>query len=61
MPKLGRPPKYPWRTMKVGEEFLFDQPSLRGARCAASQMNNEIGRTFIVRQVPGGVICRRIR
>lgn len=59
--KIGRPPLYPWRKMKVGDEFTFRRPSLRSARIAAYQMNTELGRTFQVRKTTSGVICRRIR
>ena len=58
--RLGRPPIYPWRTMKLGETFVFNQPSLRSARAAAAQMNAETGRRFDVWKSKEGVVCRRV-
>jgi len=59
--RQGRPPKYPWRKMKVGDKFIFDKPSLRGARVAAYQMNVELGKYFQVRKTLKGIECVRIR
>jgi hypothetical protein len=47
--------------MKVGDKFIFDKPSLRGARVAAYQMNVELGKYFQVRKTLKGIECVRIR
>jgi hypothetical protein len=60
--RLGRPPLYPWRKMKVGDTFVFRQPSLRGGRQAACQMSVELGRSFkVTKLVTGKVVCERVR
>jgi hypothetical protein len=58
---LGRPPKYPWRTMKVGEEFKFGTSSLRSAQQHGYMMGKELGKTFKVQMRGRDVICKRTR
>lgn len=59
---MGRPAKYPWRTMKVGDEFVMDTTLLTSARSAAYARGVDLGKTFQVRKSNSGVIrCKRIR
>lgn len=44
----GRPSKYPFAQMKVGESFACDEPVLR-LRQAASQASHRKGMKFTVR------------
>lgn len=62
MRKPGRPPTYPWRTMKVGDTFKFNRPSLASARSAAYAKGADLGKAFqITKAVTGVVYCKRVR
>jgi len=53
--RRGARPKYPWRTMEVGDSFIIDQP-IGGARSQASMAGRNYGRKFKVRELEGGIV-----
>lgn len=53
----GRPPKYPFRNMEIGESFFADD---EGVRNCAHQAKIRLGRVFSVRKVEGGFRCWRL-
>jgi hypothetical protein len=59
--KVGRPTKYPWHYMKVGEIFVFATKSLRSAQQHSYVMSRELGKTFKVQMRGRDVICKRTR
>lgn len=59
---MARPPKYPWRTMKVGEQFQIAAGSLDSARAMAHTANNRTGRHFRVHHLhTGELVVTRVR
>lgn len=57
--KPGRPPKYPWRTMEVGETFLVPRKKTQSLKGCIFHLKPE--RRFRFRQVmTGGVPCVRV-
>lgn len=60
--KMGRPPMYPWRTMKVGGEFvLTGSMSRQSAWSQCVRAHRRTGRTFTItgRTASGYYIVRR--
>lgn len=56
----GTGPKYPWRTMEVGDSFLFP-PRLKTASSQAWMANKLYSpRKFAARSTPEGVRCWRL-
>ena len=58
----GRPATYPWKTMKVGEEFDFNTDNLRSAQSAAYAMGRDLRKVFqATKDRYGNISCKRIR
>lgn len=58
----GPKPKYPWRTIEVGETFFVHQSdaNLHTMHCNAHQAGKRLGRKFSVRKADFGAIVKRI-
>ena len=57
----GRPRKYPWLELEVGQSFLFPQfITSGGAAAAMSYASKTYGLKFTVRKTPEGYRCWRI-
>jgi hypothetical protein len=54
----GRPSKYPWLKMEIGDSFLIT--GNKSLRCAASKANAKYDRRFATRTVEGGVRVWRV-
>ena len=61
--KRGRPTRYPWDEMNVGDSFLYSKRHAmsRHASSAASSAGRSRGWTFTTRKVPEGVRIWRIK
>jgi hypothetical protein len=53
-------PKYPWRTMDVGDSFLFPERIGRAGYAAALQASKYTGRLFKVCRMDDGYRCWRV-
>ena len=53
-PKRGRPQKYPWDSMAVGDSFIINAPAINNAQSHCSQAGRRTGRKFIVRPMRDG-------
>lgn len=52
----GRPPKYPWTTMAVGESFVLPAPNIASARAHCNGANTRYeGRKFLCRFYKGEI------
>lgn len=51
----GRFPRHPWRTLEVGESFIFPNPNIRYASAAACMAAKRSGRKFTCKTTPEGV------
>lgn len=51
----GRKEKYPWSTMDVGHSFFVPDGNVKMLNSSASKAKLRTGRTFVARQVEGGV------
>lgn len=49
----GRPAKYPWKHLKVGDSFILPAPNLPNARAHASAASIRYGKRFVVRKHRG--------
>lgn len=58
--RTGPKPIYPWRTMKVGDEFKM-KVLLSSARSMASQRGIDLRKAYQVRQTDRGIVCKRTR
>lgn len=58
--RRGTPPKYPWRTMEVGDSFLFPREKKSPHSQAHQSSIIYAPRKFIARLTPDGVRCWRI-
>lgn len=58
----GPKPKYPWRTMEVGDTFFVhnSDASRSTMRCNAHQTGARLGRKFSVRKADFGTIIKRV-
>lgn len=54
-PNRGRREKYPWMQMEVGSSFYVPDAVVARVKSSASKAKKRTGRTFVVRQVEGGV------
>lgn len=54
-PHKGKSEKYPWRQMEVGSSFFVADVPVSRIKSSASKAKKRTGRTFVVRQVEGGV------
>lgn len=45
---IGRPPKYRWAEMEVGDSFAVDDVGLKGMRESARYQSNKSGRQYLV-------------
>jgi len=59
-PKLGRPKKYPFAEMEVGDSFFVPQEKVRSASKSASMYKAAHGGDFTRRSVEGGVRIWRV-
>ncbi len=58
----GRPSKYPWREMKVGDSFLFPKGlSVSAAYAATRYAKNGMGIKVTIRQTDEGLRVWRIK
>lgn len=60
----GRPAKYPFRSMKVGDSFLVPETGLYAANRvsrSASACGSRNGCKYVTRRVPEGVRCWRVK
>lgn len=46
--RLGRPKKYPWETMAVGDSFVLPAPDLNNARSHTRQAGLRYKKKFVV-------------
>jgi heme/copper-type cytochrome/quinol oxidase subunit 2 len=51
----GRKEKYPWSTLDVGHSFFVPDVSAKRMQSTASKAAARTGRTFVARNVEGGV------
>lgn len=58
---VGRPPKYPLRSMLPGDSFFVPRGYRRSISASVSRIAKETGMIFRVRQVDGGVRVWRIK
>lgn len=58
----GPTPKYPWRTLQIGESFFVHEnvANQHAVRCNAYQSGQRLGRRFSVRRQGAGVIIIRL-
>lgn len=57
----GRPNRYPWKGMEIGDSFLFPKEvSLAGCRTMAWDAGRKLKRKFTVMQTSEGNRCWRI-
>lgn len=58
----GPRPKYPWRTLEIGETFFVHRQdaSRQTMYCNAHQAGARLGRKFSVRKADFGTIVKRI-
>ena len=52
LPVGGRPPKYPWRDLDIGQSFFVD--AVRSVPQQAYLAGRRLGRTFITRREDNG-------
>jgi hypothetical protein len=57
----GPKPKYPWRTLEIGETFFVHvaDANRHAIRCGAHQAGARLGRKFSVRKADFGTIVKR--
>lgn len=58
---VGRPAKYPFPALNVGQSFFVPQGDRKTLSVCASRVATKLGRAFAVRQVDGGVRAWRIK
>ena len=56
----GSTPIYPWKTMKVGDSFLFRKSSSKTCNAQAWAAGYRYRRKFAIRTMPEGIRCWRI-
>lgn len=56
----GRPTKYPWRKMEVGDSFFAEGASVKNFHAAAWRWGKALGRKFLLRQHRNGVRVHRV-
>lgn len=56
----GRPARYPWSGMEIGDSFFVSGKSVRSFESCVRQASMRTGRTFRPRDVEGGVRVWRI-
>lgn len=59
--KTGRPTKYPWETMKVGESFVLPAATIAYARSHCSGASLRYGKRFQARKYRGSIRVWRIK
>lgn len=58
--RTGRPPKYPWADMAVGDSFRAHGVTINGLRSTASYHAGKLGRGFRVRAEGDGLRVWRV-
>jgi hypothetical protein len=58
---VGRPVKYPFLLLNVGQSFYVPLGDRKTISVCASRVGTRMGRTFTVRQVEGGVRAWRVK
>lgn len=58
---VGRPRKYPWHLMEIGDEVPFQGDTENGARRTALNASNTTGFKFRKYVVEGRLVIRRTR
>jgi len=53
-PRAGRPPKYDWESMGVGDSFFREGISVNSMSSCANRAGNRLGMTFTCRTVCEG-------
>lgn len=63
IPPKGRPQRFPWSQMKVGDSFFAsgDRNTIACVRWAAKSRAKTTGEQFVTRTRPGGVRCWRVK
>ena len=56
----GRPEKYPWRQMEVGDSFFAEEMPLKRASTYAWEAGRRTGRKFACRRQENGVRIWRV-
>jgi hypothetical protein len=57
----GRPVKYPFLSLNVGQSFFVPLGDRRTISVCASRVGGRLKRQFVVRQVEGGVRAWRLK
>ena len=58
--KPGKPAKYPWLELKIGESFEVLGPACKSVGSQASHMGSYHGIRFVTRRIPGGIRVWRV-
>ena len=45
----GRPPKYPWQELGLGDSFILDTPNMKTASAHCSAASIRYGKRFVAR------------
>lgn len=56
----GRPPRYPFNSMDVGDAFMIPDEEVRSARASAWRFGRRRGMKFGIQKTPGGYYCKRL-
>jgi hypothetical protein len=60
MPHPGRPYKYPWRLLEVGDSFFVPEGNLKTLRSAWKEASKRLGFRCSYRQEEGGIRIWRV-
>lgn len=61
IPEIGRPCKYPWKTMEVGDSFFVTGAASHAFSGQACMAARRAGRRFTTRSLPNGCRVWRIK